>query len=45
MVDLPYAKAQNEGATHLEARPFMKHTSTLEDMQLRKIKTTIDKIW
>lgn len=45
MVDLPYAKAQNEGNAHLTARPFMKHTNELGKMQESKIKTTLDKIW
>lgn len=51
-VDLPYAKIHNEGgntgrhhATVIKARPFMKQTKELSDMQRKKVKEYMNKIW
>ena len=43
--DIPYAKAQNEGNEHIDARPFMIHTSTLGKLQVAEIDKQMDKIW
>jgi hypothetical protein len=53
IVDLPYAKAMNEGtdnagrghSTTIPARPFIKQVQELTDMQGKKITQIIDKIW
>jgi len=52
VVDLPYAKIQNEGgmagrnhSAKIPARPFMKQTATLTKMQTELITTYMNKIW
>lgn len=44
-VDLPYAEAQNKGNANIEARPYMIHTKTLENKQLKTIDHQMSKIW
>lgn len=45
VVDLPYAKAQNEGTDDIPARPYMKQTNTLAKKQVDLINNEMDKIW
>lgn len=45
IVDLPYAEYHNEGTDNITARPYMKQTATLTNMQLKLIETETDKIW
>lgn len=47
MVDLPYAKAQNDGnpARNLPARRFMGNSSRLQRMQKEKIKEFMAGLW
>lgn len=53
VVDLPYAVAHNEGtsnagrnhSTVIPARPFMKDTPKLREMQIQKINEFVQKLW
>lgn len=45
LVDLPYAKAQNEGNSKIDARPFMKQTNKLAKMQSELIEKNMNKIF
>jgi hypothetical protein len=45
VVDLPYAKAQNEGTDDIPARPYIKQTKELTGMQEKTINKTMNKIW
>ena len=45
IVDLPYAKAQNEGNKHLPRRQFIGQTPELTNMQVKKIEQIVTKIF
>ena len=42
---LPYAEAINEGNAYMKARPFMKQTEELTEIQLEILKTETGKTW
>ena len=44
-VDLPYAEVHNKGDDHIDARPYMIQTKTLERLQLKEINAQMKKIW
>lgn len=45
VVDLPYAKAQNEGNARITARPFMKQSPILNKQLVETIEKEFNKIW
>lgn len=45
LIDLPYAAAQNEGAKHIPARPFVRQTDQLTDKQVKLVEQYFNRIW
>lgn len=45
IVDVPYAGYLNDGTSKMPARPFMKDSLTLRQMQMKKINEYVEKIW
>lgn len=45
VVDLPYAKAQNDGEKNLPKRHYMGDSPTLRMMQRQKVISYIDRLW